>query len=363
MVVEMAKNAPEDPCINFATESSNYIAFEDLSILEHNVVNIDDLKKITDVAENLALAHENIINSEGASSSYTLTNVALATAGNFVGSFSRSTFTNQVSVVAGAKGEMKVGYDYDIACNFADLKSPELIGQEAARRAVSQLNSRTIKTGKFPVIFEKRVAKGLVKSFASAINGSNITSNSSFLGNRLNTKIFSDGIEVIDNPLLPRGIASRPFDGEGIASRENTVVKNGILQSWILDLYSAKQLNLKTTGNAVRSSNSSVAPAASNFYINNGNVSCEELIEEIKEGIYITDLFGFGINLVNGDYSQGASGFLIEKGKIIYPIHEITVASNLSDMFSNLTVANDLSFCGQFNSPTIKIQEMTIAGS
>ncbi|MGL9718580.1 MAG: TldD/PmbA family protein [Wolbachia sp.] len=362
-VVEMAKNAPEDPYINFAIGGDNYISSADLGILDNNVITIDNLKGIAEAAENSALAHKNITNSEGASSSHTLVNTALSTVSGFIGSFSKSIFVNQVSVVAGEESEMKVGYDYDVACNFGDLKLPELIGKEAAKRAIDQLNSRTIKTGKFPVIFEKRAAKELVKSFASAINGSSVVSNSSFLINNLNTQIFNDRINIIDDPLLPRGIESRPFDGEGITSRKNTLVKNGVLQNWILDLYSAKKLNLETTGNATRAGNAAIAPTASNLYIENSNVSFEELIEEVKEGIYITDLFGFGVNLINGDYSQGASGFFIENGKITYPIHEITVASNLKDMFSNLVVASDLTFCGQFNSPTIKVSEMTVAGS
>lgn len=362
-VVEMAKNAPEDPCINFAVNGSNYISSADLSISDNNVVTVDNLKEIAEAAENSALAHKSITNSEGASSSYALVNTVLSTVSGFIGSFSKSTFANQVSVVAGRESEMKVGYDYDIACNFSDLKLPELMGKEAAKRAVDQLNSRTMKTGKFPVIFEKRAAKGLVKSFASAINGSSIISNSSFLRGSLNAQIFNDRINIIDNPLLPRGIASRPFDGEGITSKKNIFVKNGILQNWILDLYSARKLDSETTGSATRASNAAVIPAASNLYIENGDVSFEELIQEVKEGIYVTDLFGFGVNLINGDYSQGASGFFIENGKITYPIHEITIASNLKDMFSNLVVADDLTFCGQFNSPTIKVSEMTVAGS
>ncbi|OWZ25485.1 TldD/PmbA family protein [Wolbachia endosymbiont of Wuchereria bancrofti] len=362
-VVEMAKNAQEDPYINFAIDRDNCTYSTGLGILDNNVVTIDNLKEIVEVAENSALAHKNIINSEGASSSHVLVNTVLSTVSGFIGSFSKSTFANQVSVVAGEGNEMKIGYDYDIACNFGDLKSPELIGKEAAKRAIDQLNSRTIKTGKFPVIFEKRAAKELVRSFASAINASSIANDSSFLRNSLNTHVFNNRINIIDDPLLPRGIESRPFDGEGIISRKNTFVKNGVLQNWILDLYSAKKLNLETTGNATRTSNAAIIPAASNFYIENGNISLKELIGEVKEGVYITDLFSFGVNLINGDYSQGASGFFIENGKITYPIHEITVASNLKDMFSNLVVADDLTFCGQFNSPTIKVSEMTVAGS
>lgn len=362
-VIEMAKNAPEDPYINFSVENGDHISATDLDISDNSVVNVDNLKALTEAAENSALAHKGITNSEGASSSYSLINTALSTVSGFLGSFSKSIFTNQVSVVAGKDNEMKVGYDYDVSCNFNNLKSPELIGKEAAERAFTQLGARTVKTGKFPVIFEKRAAKELLKSFASAINGSNIASSSSFLRNSLNAQVFSDRVNIIDDPLLSQGIASRPFDGEGIASKKNTFVKNGVLQNWILDLYSAKKLGSETTGNAARASNAAIAPAPSNFYIENGNISFEELIQEVKEGIYITDLFGFGVNLINGDYSQGASGFFIKNGQITYPVHEITIASNLNYMFSNLIVANDLSFCGQFNSPTVKIEEMTVAGS
>ncbi|QKX01874.1 TldD/PmbA family protein [Wolbachia endosymbiont of Cruorifilaria tuberocauda] len=362
-VVEMAKNAPKDPFINFAINMDSYSFSADLGILDKNAVTLFDLKRVVETTENSALSYKKIVNSEGASASYTLVNTVLSTVSGFIGSFSKSTFTNLISVVAGKGGEMKVGYSYDVACNFRDLKPPELIGKEAAKRAVNQLNSRPIKTGKFPVIFEKRAAKELVKSFASAINGTNIISNSSFLGNSLNTQVFNDKVNIIDNPLLPKGTESRPFDGEGIVSRKNTLVKDGVLQNWILDLYSAKKLNLETTGNAMRVSNAAIIPEASNFYIENGNVLFEELIKEVKTGVYVTDLFSFGVNLVNGDYSQGASGFFIENGEIAYPVHEIAVAGNLKDMFSNLVIANDLTFCGQFNSPTIKVNEMTVAGS
>ncbi len=361
LVIEMAKNAPEDIYVDFA--ELNSLPEMDLAILDNSIITTDNLIKITEITENAALAHEKIINSEGASASYTLTNTVLSTTMGFIGSFSRSTFVNEIAVIAGKNDEMKVGYDYDIACNLCDLKAPESIGTEAAQRAIAQLNARTIKTSRLPVVLEKRAATGIVKNFASAINGNNIASGSSFLQNSLNTKIFNGEITIIDDPLLPSGVASRPFDGEGIVSRKNVFVQNGILQNWILDLSSAKRLNLSTTGNAIRASNASVIPGASNFYIKNGSVSFAELIQDIKEGILVTDVFGFGINLINGDYSQGVSGFYIENGQINYPVHEITIASNLREMFNNLIIADDLSFCGQFNSPAMKFAEMTVAGS
>ncbi|WP_333022963.1 TldD/PmbA family protein [Wolbachia endosymbiont of Pentidionis agamae] len=360
-VVEMAKSAQRDPYINFYVDDHH--TTENLGILDTNSINIEDLKRITNLAESSALENKSIINSEGACSSYSLTNMLLSTTSGFLSSFSKSFFSNQVSVVAGRNREMKVGYDYDLACNFNDLKSPELIGKEAASRAVAQLGARAVKTNKFPVIFEKRAAKELVKSFASAINGNNIASSSSFLLKSLGTMIFNDNICIIDDPLLHKGLWSRPFDGEGVQSRKTICIENGVLLSWILDLHSSKKLNLKTTGNASRMSNASVLPEASNFYIENGHISYNDLIQTVKQGIYVTDLFGFGINLINGDYSQGASGFFIENGIVTYPIHEFTIASNLIEMFGRLIVADDLSFYGQFNSPTIKIDEMIVAGT
>ncbi len=365
-VVTMAENAQEDQYLTLASpdQFANNASTINLNILDKTLITTEDLKKITQTTENAALSyHSNITNSEGAHSSCSTTETTLMTANGFFNSFSKSIFSNQVAVVAGQKDDMKVGYDYSVACNFNDLSNPEILGEEAAKKALDQLKSRKVKTCKVPVIFEKRAATELLKNFATAINGNSVANQTSFLRNSMGTQIFSSGIDIVDDPLMPSGVASRPFDGEGIAGSKNILVKNGILKSWILDLYSAQKLKLNTTGNAVRSTNASVNPGASNLYIKNGNIFPEELIQDIKEGLYITDLFGFGVNLINGDYSQGAYGFWIRNGKIAYPVSEVTVASNLFYMFNNLSVANDLTFCGAINSPTVKISEMTVAGS
>ncbi|UWI83030.1 TldD/PmbA family protein [Wolbachia endosymbiont of Howardula sp.] len=363
-VITMAKHASVNSHISIASfYDQHYLSSKDLDIIDDTLITIEHLTQSASSAEDAALSEHSITNSEGASASYSQVNTVLATSAGFIGSFCKSTFTNHVSVIASTEHDMRIGYDYDISCHFKNLKLPSLIGKQAAHRAISQLNARTVKTGKFPVVFDKRITGELVRNFADAINGNSIIGGSSCLQDSLYTQIFNHDINIIDNPLLKSGIASRPFDGEGIISQKNIFVKKGILKNWILDLYTAKKLKLDTTGNAKRASNSIITPAASNFYIENGTISFEELLYDIKQGIYITDLFGFGVNLVNGDYSQGASGFFIEHGHITYPIHEIVIASNLKTMFHQLLIANDLTFCGQFNAPTIKVSEMTVAGS
>ncbi|XGA07974.1 MAG: TldD/PmbA family protein [Wolbachia endosymbiont of Xenopsylla cheopis] len=363
-VVTMAKNAQEDKYLTLALPNQFANSAVNLNIFDKTLITIENLKEIAQSAESSALSyHKNITNSEGAQSSYSITNITLITSNGFLESFSKSVFSNQVAVIAGKENDMKVGYDYSVACNFDNLFAPETLGKEAAKRALDQLKSRKVKTCKVPVIFERRAASELLKNFATAINGNNIANKTSFLRDSMDKQIFRGEVDIVDDPFMVGGVASRPFDGEGIAGEKNILVKNGILKSWILDLYSAKKLGLHTTGNAIRNVNATLSPGASNLYIKNGNVPPEELMQDIKEGLYVTDLFGFGVNLINGNYSQGACGFWISGGKIVYSVSEVTVAGSLLDMFSNLSVADDLTFCGAINSPTVKVSEMTVAGT
>lgn len=365
-VVTMAKNAQEDKYLTLAlpNQFANNTSAANLNILDRALVTIENLKEIAQSAESSALSYnKKITNSEGAQSSYSITNITLMTSNDFLESFSKSVFSNQVAVIAGQKNDMKVGYDYSVACSFNNLLSPEMLGKEAAKRALDQLKPRKVKTCKVPVIFERRAASELLKNFTMAINGNNIANKISFLRDSMDKQIFSSGVDIVDNPFVVGGVASRPFDGEGIAGKKNILVKDGVLKSWILDLYSAQKLGLQTTGNAVRNVNATLSPGASNLYIKNGNTSPQELIQDVKEGLYVTDLFGFGVNLINGNYSQGACGFWISGSKIAYPVSEVTVAGSLLDIFSNLSVANDLIFCGAINSPTFKVSEMTVAGN
>ncbi|WP_339045405.1 TldD/PmbA family protein [Candidatus Mesenet endosymbiont of Agriotes lineatus] len=365
-VVTMAKSAQEDKYLTLAlpNQFASNTSAVNLNILDKTLITIENLKEIAQIAESSALSyHKDITNSEGAQSSYSVTDITLMTSNGFFESFSKSVFSNQVAVIAGQEDDMKVGCDYSIACNFDNLFTPETLGKEAAKRALDQLKPRKVKTCKVPVIFERRAASELLKNFAMAINGNNVANKTSFLRDSMDKQIFSSEVDIVDDPFVVGGVASKPFDGEGIAGEKNILVKDGVLKSWILDLYSAQKLGLHTTGNAVRNVNATLSPGASNLYIKNSNVPPEELMQDIKAGLYVTDLFGFGVNLINGNYSQGACGFWISGGKVAYPVSEVTVAGSLLDIFSNLSVADDLIFCGAINSPTVKVGKMTVAGT
>ena len=364
--ISMAKLSPGDPYISLSDDvvyKESLLSSYDLKILDKTTLTIDQCKKIIEDMENAALSYSSkITNSEISAFSHSIVTTVLATSNGFIGSYSKSNFTSSISVIAGINDKMEVGYAFSSVCNFNSIKDPIKIGEEAASRAVSRLNPRKLQTCKMPIIIENRIAGTLLKSFAAAIRGDNIANESSFLSNSINTKVFSNDISIIDDPFMISGISSKPFDGEGIIGNKKIVVENGIINTWILDIRSANKLKLKSTGNAVRHSNASVTPGVSNFYIQNGSCSVKELMSDIKEGLYITDLFGFGVNLITGDYSQGAAGFFIENGKVSYPVNEITIASKLQYMFADMSVANDLVFFSSVNSPTVRINEMTIAG-
>ncbi|QXK91957.1 TldD/PmbA family protein [Neoehrlichia mikurensis] len=364
MAITMANAAPEDSNI-LIPPSDNYNEFitEDLMLFDNIDISVEQISTLLQDMEGAALSYDNkIVNSEGASCSRVNTNIILATSGGFIRSYKKSYTSAYLSIIAAENNKMEVDYSYLIKCHFNDIQDPCNLGRESAIRALRKLNARKIKTCILPVVIENRVASTLLQNFACAITGDSIANKTSFLSNSLHTQVFSRDINIIDDPLIKKGIASYPFDGEGIRGYKKEIVKNGVITSWILDIYTANQLNLVTTGNAIKRSNAAVVPGVSNFYIQNGSISVNDLISDINQGIYVTDLFGFGINLTTGDYSQGAFGFMIEDGKITYPVNEITIAGNLIDMFKNISIANDLVFLKSVNSPTLKIHQMTVAG-
>jgi len=236
------------------------------------------------------------------------------------------------------------------------------VGRTAGERTVERLNPRKVETKRLPVVFDRRVAGSLVSHLASAINGSAIARKTSFLQDKLGARLFADGIRIVDDPLRRRGLRSRPFDGEGVASRPLAFVEDGILMSWILDSATARELDRVTTGHAQRGVSSSPSPAATNLHLEPGKLSPQQLIADISEGFYVTDLIGMGVNTVTGDYSRGAAGFWIENGERTYPVSEVTIAGHLGEMFRLLTPANDLEFRFGVNAPTLRVEGMTIAG-
>ena len=241
--------------------------------------------------------------------------------------------------------------------------SPAAIGASAGEQAVARLGPRKVSTRQVPVVFDKRIAGSLIGHFLGAISGSAIARKSSFLLDRMGQPVFAPGIGIIDDPLRPRGLRSKPFDGEGVRTQRSDLVREGTLATWLLDCGTARQLGLTTTGHAARGVGGPPAPSATNVHMTPGRLSLKELIADFEEGYFVTSLMGQGVNGVTGDYSRGSAGFWIENGEIAYPVSEVTIAGNLKDMFLNLTPADDLEFRYGVNAPSVRIEGMTVAGA
>ena len=258
---------------------------------------------------------------------------------------------------------MERDYEWSSAVHFEDLAAARKIGRDAGRFAVARLNPKKAMSARLPVVYDRRVAGSLIGHLAGAINGRAVARGTSFLKDRMGQPIFAKGTRIVDNPLRKRGLGSRPFDAEGLPTRRYAVIDDGVLTTWLLDLAAARQLKLKPTGHAARGTSGPPSPTTSNFYLEKGTLSPDDLIADIKSGLYITEMIGFGVNGVTGDYSRGASGFWIENGRKAWPVSGITVAGNLKDMFLNMAPASDLQFKGSTNAPTVRIEGMTIASS
>jgi PmbA protein len=258
---------------------------------------------------------------------------------------------------------MERDYDFASAIYGADLREPADVGKRAGERAVKRLGAKKMPTGCCPVVFDPRVARSFISHLLGAISGPSIARGTSFLKDRLGERIFPEAITILDDPHRERGLRSKPFDGEGIANRRRAVIDKGVLTTWLLDLRSARQLGLKTTGHAARGTASPPSPSATNVWIKAGSLGPKELIADIESGFYVTEMMGMGVNGVTGDYSRGAAGFWIEKGEIAFPVSEMTVAGNLKEMFARLVAANDLEFKAGVDSPTLRIDDLTVAGA
>jgi PmbA protein len=360
--VAMARVAPDDKYAGLADESDIAHGFPDLDLIDRALPAVSELEKLARAAEEAGLAVQGVSKSGGASGSAGVGGMVLVTSHGFRGAYLGSSHGISMTAIAGEGTGMERDYDYSYVRHGADLESPERIGRKAAERAVARLNPRKVSTRKVPVVFDPRVASSLVGHLASAVNGSSIARKVSFLKDKLGQKVFADGIRIVDDPLRKRGLRSHPFDGEGVAGKAMALVEDGVLQTWILDCATARELGLKTNGRASRGVSSAPSPASSNLHMEAGKVGPQDLIADIKDGFYVTDLIGSGANMVTGDYSRGASGFWIENGKITYPVSEVTIAGHLTDMFRNLTPANDLEFRYATSAPTIRLEGLTVAG-
>jgi len=361
--VAMAKVAPEDPYCGLADSALLARTLENLDLFDAHESDAEELYERAAIAEDAARSHPGITNSEGADASWGSGTIDLATSHGFSGSYRTSSFSVSTAVVAGDGTAMERDYDYSVARHLADLEDAGEVGRRAGERTVRRLKPRKAETAQVPLIFDPRISGGILGHFAGALTGPAVARGTSFLKDYMGKQVFPANVTISDDPHRIRGLASKPFDGEGVANRKAVIAEAGILQTWILDSASARQLGLQTTGHARRGTSSPPSPSTTNLYMDAGDLSPQALMEDIANGFYVTELIGFGVNAVTGDYSRGAAGYWIENGEFTHPVSEVTIAGNLKEMFLNLTPADDLEFRYATNAPTLRLDGMTVAGA
>ena len=361
--VAMARATPPDSFAGLAPRELLAKDMPKLDLVSSYLPDSDKLKALALEVEGAALAVKGVTKSGGASASASSRKIALVTSAGFTRAYARTGVSLSVSAIAGTGTGMERDYDYSASCHFDDLKTPQEVGKSAGERAVKRLHARKIASQSVPVIYDTRVASSLLGHLSSAINGAAIARGTSFLKSQVGQKIFSKDVTIIDDPLRLRGLASRPFDGEGLSCSRRELIAEGVLTGWVLDLRSSRQLGLAPTGNGSRGLSSPPGPSISNLHLEAGRLSLEQMISSIQQGLYITELIGNSVNMVTGDYSRGASGFWIENGQLAFPVSEITIAGNLRDIFMTLEPANDLVFKSSTNAPSCRVERLTIAGT
>jgi PmbA protein len=360
--VAMARAAPEDRFAGLADASLLAKEFPVLDLVDPDMPDVGTLETLAREAEEAGLAVAGVTKSGGASASAGISGLVLVTSHGFSGTTIASRHGIAMTAIAGEGTGMERDYDFSSTLHASDLEPAQIIGRRAGERAIKRLNPRKVATRRLPVVFDSRVSGSLVGHLTSAANGSAIARKTSFLRDKLGAQIFPAGITIIDDPLRPRGLRSRPFDAEGVAGQRLALVQNGVLASWLLDSATARELDMKTTGHAQRGVSSTPSPGPSNLHLAAGAKTPNELIADIEEGLYVTDMIGMGVNLVSGDYSRGASGFWIEKGQCTYAVSEVTIAGHLLEMFASLEPANDLKFRFGTNAPSLRVEGLTVAG-
>ncbi|MGB0574600.1 MAG: TldD/PmbA family protein [Alphaproteobacteria bacterium] len=360
--VAMAKVAPEDPWCGIADPDQIAKTIAEMDSCDPVEPDTQTLIEWATEAEETARAVPGVTNSEGAEAGYSRARIAMAATNGFARDYAVTSHSFSVSVLAGEGTTMERDYDFTTAVYAEDLQAPSKVGRSAGERAVARLNPQKKKTSQVPVVYDWRASSSLLRHLTGAINGAGIARGTSFLKEMMGEQVFGDNITIHDDPHRKRGLSSKPFDGEGIATTPKKIIENGKLTTWLLDLASSRQLGLSTTGNAARGTSGPPSPSSNNVYLEAGELSVAELIADIKEGFLVNELIGMGVNGVTGDYSRGASGFWIENGEITYPVSEMTIAGNLKDMFAALIPANDLEFRYGTDAPTVRIDGMTVAG-
>ena len=350
--IETTKNTPEDEFNSLPDKDLLVKNVKDLNLYDDTHLDNESKIEYLKILENSASNDKKIINTE---SSFTesKSNFILANTNGFCEGYKTSSFTASSVTVAKDEKSMERDYEYTRKCHLKDIKNADELGKLASEQTIRKLSPKKIGSEKIPIIFDKRIAKGILSTFASAISSSAISRGTSFLKDKISQKIFSNSINIIDKPDILKGLGSRTFDSEGVMTNTLKLVDQGILKHYLIDTYNGKKLNLKSNGRC---------GGSTNLYFENGKISYKDLLSLNSKCLYITETIGHGSNIVTGDYSVGATGFLVENGEFKYPINEITIAGNFKDMFQNLNLANDLEFEYSINSPTMLIEGMVVAG-
>ncbi|MGO4352148.1 TldD/PmbA family protein [Rhizobium sp. RAF36] len=360
--VAMAKVSPEDPFACLADEANLAKSYPDLELLDRTEVTSEMLREAALATEAAALEVKGVTNSSGGGASGGMGGLVLVTSHGFEGSYMGSRFGRSVSVIAGEGTGMERDYDYDSRIYYSELDDPADIGRRAGERTVKRLNPRQVPTGKdVTVVFDPRIARGFIGHIAGAINGASVARKTSFLRDKMGQQVLKSGLSITDDPLIVRGPSSRPFDGEGVSGEKLVMIEDGVLKHWFLSTSTGREIGMETNGRGVRGGNS-VTPASTNLALNPGDVSPEELIRSVGNGFYVTELIGQGVNMITGEYSRGATGFWIENGELTFAVSEVTIASNLKEMFMRVTPANDIDYKYGVAAPTLAIEGMTLAG-
>src|ERR1700723_1622017 len=365
--LELARITSEDPYAGIPDAAVLGSLSGDLHLYHEDVYSLPGPERIEYArrGEKAALdADPRIKNSEGGSFDAATGRKVLANSHGFVGEYRRSYCSvAAVPIAQTPEGAMQRDYWYSVARTLSKLDSPEKVGRIAAERTLRRLGARKAKTAQVPIVFDPMVSSSILDHIFEGVNGDSVYRGASFLAGKLGQKIAGDSVNVIDDGTIPGGFGTRPFDGEGVPTRRTIVIENGVLKSYLLNTYTAKKLGLKTTGNASRGLAGTPGIGPGNYFLQPGSKTAKQLISGIKEGLYVTEFLGQGVNLVTGDYSRGASGMWISGGELAYPVEEITVAGNLKELFFNISeIANDLGFRGAVAAPTIRIDGLTVGG-
>lgn len=362
--VAMARVAPEDPWCGLAdpADFADLSAAPDLELCDPGEAPTPDaLQNAALIAEQAALSVKGVAQAESASAGYRRSGVALATSNGFAGAYERTGHSVSASVVAGEGLGMETDYDFSSRIWAEDLEDPAVIGERAGRRAVERLNPRKAKTGAYPVLFDERVSGSLIGHVLGAINGASVARGSSWAKDKMGERVLPEGFDVTDEPFRVRGGGSRVFDGEGMGLRRRALIADGVLQGWLLDTATARQLGLPAPGGARRGVGSPPSPGTSNLSVTEGAASRADLIRDMGEGLIITSLIGSSVNPTTGAYSRGGSGFWVEGGEIVYAVNELTIAGSLPDFLTRLTAANDADKSKSLIVPSLMVEGLTIA--